>query len=216
MASEWHIARVVEAAVTACCSNFVGKAGRSTVTMTVVGLLTVTEIVFETKTLVDARKRKDLLPADWNFTSTVYACRGYHRCANLCSKDYNVAYHGYAAFYAFGIAAEIIYFAVWINIFYHRHCTPRKIHMVQIFIAVALEMPLVVSSSCMLQALPGKVNYDDIFWDMILMVTFLGNALLGMCFKLWDILSASQEEEGSLQFSPASFHFLNSEFSISR
>ena len=47
----------------------------------------------------------------------------------------------------------------------------------------------------MLPGLPGKVNYDDVFWDMILLATFLCNAWLSMCFKLWDILSTIREEE---------------------
>ena len=58
-----------------------------------------------------------------------------------------------------------------------------------LIIATALEMPLMCTSWCMLPGLPGKVNYDDVFWDMILLATFLCNAWLSMCFKLWDILS---------------------------
>ncbi len=226
MASEWHIARFLEA-VTACCSNFIGKAGRSNVTIIVVALLTITEIVFETITLVEALKRKDLLPTDINRTvlrvptdknqtvlrvpmdrnqtvlrvpadrnQTVLnwpVLRVDHQC-NAPFNNYEYSFRGYVVLYILGTLAEIVYFTVWIKVFYHNHCTPKKIHMVQIFIAIALEMPLVISSWCMLQELPGNVNYDDIFWDMILLVTFLVNAFLGMCFKLWDILSEIQEE----------------------
>ncbi len=187
MPSEWHIAIVLEA-ITACCSNFVGKAGRLKLIIIVVGLLTLTEIVFETKTLVDARKRRDLLPGDGQWTD-------YRADDQFAFFDeYYYAFECCVAFYTLSTLAEIIYFAVWINIFYHKHCTPKQIHMMQIFKAVAFEMPLMVSNWCMLQALSGKVNYDDIFWDIILLVTFLVNAFLGMCFKLWDILSVIQEK----------------------
>lgn len=64
-------------------------------------------------------------------------------------------------------------------------------HSLQILKAISLEMPLMSASFCMLEGLPGKVNYDDAFWDMILFATFLCNAWLSMCFKLWDIFSDS-------------------------
>lgn len=70
MASGWHIARFLEA-ITAYCSNFVGKIGRGKVTkltIMVVSLLTLTEIVFETKTLVDAIKRRNVLPDNDSLT----------------------------------------------------------------------------------------------------------------------------------------------------
>ncbi len=267
MASEWHIAKALEA-VTACCSNFVGKAGRPNVTMLVVSLLALAEVVFETITLVEALKRKDLLPTGINQTvlrvptdrngtvhgvptdrnqtvhgvptdrnQTVHGVptdrngtvlgvptdinqtvlrmstdrnqtvlkvpieikwpvlRDDHRCS-APFNDYEYSFRGYVALYILGTLAEIVYFTVWIKVFYRKHSTPTGFHWVQIFIAIALEMPLVISSWCMLQELPGNVNYDDIFWDMILLVTFLVNAFLGMCFKLWDILSGTQEENG--------------------
>ena len=185
MASGWHIARFLEA-ITACSSNFVRKIGRAKVTMMVVSLLTLTEIVFETKTLVDALKRKNMLPDNDSLTND----------HNLCFGGYDYALRRYVIFYAISNVAEILYFTVWFYVFYHAHSTPLRMHLWQILIAIALEMPLMCTSWCMLQGLPGKVNYDDVFWDMILLATFLCNAWLGMCFKLWDILSTMQEEEG--------------------
>lgn len=67
MASGWHIGSFLQA-ITACCSNFVGKTGRTKVTMMVVSLLTLTEIVFETKTLVDGIKRKNMLAGNDSLT----------------------------------------------------------------------------------------------------------------------------------------------------
>ena len=162
--SEWHILSFLQA-ITGCCSNFVGKIGRANVTMMLVSLLTLTEIVFETKTLVDAIKRK------------------------------NVLLRPYVIFYALSNVAEISYFTVWFYVFYYDHSTPVWMHLSQNLIAIALEMPLMCTAWFMLPGLPGKVNYDDVFWDMILLATFLCNAWLSMCFKLWDILSTIQEEE---------------------
>ena len=182
MASGWHIARFLEA-ITACCSNFVGKIGRAKVTMMVVSLLTLTEIVFETKTLVDAIKRKNVLPDNYNLTDLD---------DQQCSfGGYDDSLRGYVIFYAVSNVAEILYFTVWFYVFYHKHYTPIFMHLLQILIAISLEMPLMCTAWCMLRGLPGKVNYDDVFWDMILLATFLCNAWLSMCFKLWDILSDS-------------------------
>ena len=185
-ASGWHITGFLQA-ITACCSNFVGKTGRTKVTMMVVSLLTLTEIVFETKTLVDGIKRKNMLAGNDNLTYLDD------------QHNYDNVLRGYGLFYALSNVAEILYFAVWFYVFYHDHSTPkiRKwMYLAQNLIAIALEMPLMCMSWIMLQGLPGKVilNYDDVFWDMILLATFLCNAWLGMCFKLWDILSTIQEE----------------------
>ena len=185
MASGWHIGSFLQA-ITACCSNFVGKTGRTKVTMMVVSLLTLTEIVFETKTLVDGIKRKNMLAGNDSLT---YLDDQHY---------YDNVLRGYVLFYALSNVAEILYFTVWFCVFYHGHSTPkiRKwMHLAQNLIAIALEMPLMLMSWMML--LPGKaiLNYDDVFWDMILLATFLCNAWLGMCFKLWDILSTVQEEE---------------------
>ena len=184
-ASGWHITSFLQA-ITACCSNFVGKIGRAKVTMMVVGLLTLTEIVFETKTLVDGIRRKNMLPDNVSLTKND---------DNFCFGGYDDALRRYVIFYAFSNVAEILYFTVWFCVFYHDQSTPKSMHLLQILIAIALEMPLMCISWCMLQELPGKVNYDDVFWDMILLVTFLCNAWLGMCFKLWDILSIIQKEK---------------------
>ena len=191
MASGLHIARFLEA-ITTCCLNFVRKTGRAKLTMMVVSLLTLTEIVFETKTLVDEIKRKNMLPDYDNWT---------YLDDQRCPGGYYLSFRCYVIFYALSNAAEILYFTMWFCVFYHDHSTPTSMHLFQILIAIALEMPLMCMSWCMLQGLPGKVNYDDVFWDMILLVTFLCNAWLGMCFKLWDILSIIQKEKG-WEFSP--------------
>ena len=102
---------------------------------------------------------------------------------------YDDSLRGYVILYALSNVAEILYFTVWFYVFYHKHYTPIYMHLLQILIAISLEMPLMCTAWCMLQGLPGKVNYDDVFWDMILLATFLCNAWLSMCFKLWDILS---------------------------
>ena len=104
--------------------------------------------------------------------------------------------------------AEILYFTVWFYVFYHKHSTPKWMHLLQNYIAISLEMPLMSASWCMLPGLPGKVNYDDVFWDMILLATFLCNAWLSMCFKLWDILSTIQEEEVRGFFAVVSWFFI--------
>ena len=180
MASGWHIASFLQA-ITACCSNFVAKIGRAKVTMMVVSLLTLTEIVFETKTLVDAIKRKNMLADNDSLTDLD---------DQQCSfGGYDDSLRGYVILYALSNVAEILYFTVWFYVFYHKHYTPIYMHLLQILIAISLEMPLMCTAWCMLQGLPGKVNYDDVFWDMILLATFLCNAWLSMCFKLWDILS---------------------------
>ena len=181
----WHIASFLQA-TTACCSNFVGKTGRAKVTMMVVSLLTLTEIVFETKTLVDGIKRKNMLPDNYSLTDL-----GDQRCFG----GYDDVLRGYVIFYALSNVAEILYFTLWFYVFYHIHYTPRIMHLLQIFIAISLEMPMMWTAWCMLHELPGQVNYDDVFWDMILLATFLCNAWLSMCFKLWDILSTIHEEE---------------------
>ena len=180
MASEWHIASFLQA-ITACCSNFVGKIGRAKVTMMVVSLLTLTEIVFETKTLVDGIKRKSMLPDNDSLT--------YLDDQQCSFGGYDDSLRGYVILYALSNVAEILYFTVWFYVFYRKHYTPIYMHLLQILIAISLEMPLMCTAWCMLQGLPGKVNYDDVFWDMILLATFLCNAWLSMCFKLWDILS---------------------------
>ena len=180
MASGWHIASFLQA-ITACCSNFVAKIGRAKVTMMVVSLLTLTEIVFETKTLVDAIKRKNMLADNDSLTDLD---------DQQCSfGGYDDSLRGYVILYALSNVAEILYFTVWFYVFYHKHYTPIYMHLLQILIVISLEMPLMCTAWCMLQGLPGKVNYDDVFWDMILLATFLCNAWLSMCFKLWDILS---------------------------
>ena len=180
MASGWHIASFLQA-ITACCSNFVAKIGRAKVTMMVVSLLTLTEIVFETKTLVDAIKRKNMLADNDSLTDLD---------DQQCSfGGYDDSLRGYVILYTLSNVAEILYFTVWFYVFYHKHYTPIYMHLLQILIAISLEMPLMCTAWCMLQGLPGKVNYDDVFWDMILLATFLCNAWLSMCFKLWDILS---------------------------
>ena len=183
MASGWHIARFLEAII-ACCANFVGKIGRAKVTMLtimVVSLLTLTEIVFETKTLVDAIKRRNVLPDNDSLTDLD---------DQQCSfGGYDDSLRGYATFYALSNVAEIFYFTVWFYVFYHKHYTPKFMHWLQILKAISFEMLLMCTSWCMLEGLPGKVNYDEVFWDMILFATFLCNAWLSMCFKLWDILS---------------------------
>lgn len=186
MASGWHIASFLQA-ITGCCSNFVGKIGRAKVTMMVVSLLTLTEIVFETKTLVDGIKRKNVLPDNDSLTDLD---------DQQCSfGGYDDSLRGYVILYALSNVAEILYFTVWFYVFYHKHSTPIFMHLLQNLIAIALEMPLMCMSWCMLQGLPGKVNYDDVFWDMILLDTFLVNAWLSMCFKLWDILSTIQDQD---------------------
>ena len=189
MASEWHIGGFLQAII-GCCSNFVGKIGRAKVTMMVVSLLTLTEIVFETKTLVDAIKRKNVLPDNDSLTY------------------YDDVLRRYVIFYTLSNVAEILYFTVWFYVFYHKHSTPIFMHLLQNLIAIALEMPLMCMSWCMLQGLPGKVNYDDVFWDMILLATFLCNAWLSMCFKLWDISSTIQEEEDRGFFAVVSWLFI--------
>ena len=183
MASEWHIGGFLQAII-GCCSNFVGKIGRAKVTMMVVSLLTLTEIVFETKTLVDAIKRKNVLPDNYSLADLL----DDQQCL---FGGYDDSLRGYVIFYAVSNVAEIFYFTVWFYVFYHKHYTPIFMHLLQILIAISLEMPLMCTAWCMLQGLPGKVNYDDVFWDMILLATFLCNAWLSMCFKLWDILSDS-------------------------
>ena len=184
MASGWHIASFLQA-ITGCCSNFVDRIGRAKVTMMVVSLLTLAEIVFETNTLVDAIKRKNMLPDNVSLKNDDnFSCGGY---------DY--ALRRYVIFYALSNVAEILYFTVWFCVFYHIHSTPKWMHLLQNLIAISLEMPLMTASWCMLPGLPGKVNYDDVFWDMILLATFLCNTWLSMCFKLWDIFSTIQEEE---------------------
>ena len=185
MPSEWHIGSFLNA-ITGCCSNFVGKIGRAKVTMMVVSLLTLTEIVFETKTLVDAIKRKNVLPDNDSLTDL----NDQH-----CFGGYDIVLRRYVIFYALGNVAEILYFTVWFYVFYHDHSTPVWMHLSQNLIAIALEMPLMCTAWCMLPGLPGKVNYDDVFWDMILLATFLCNAWLSMCFKLWDIFSTIQEDQ---------------------
>ena len=187
MASGWHIARFLEV-ITACCSNFVGKIGRAKVTMMVVSFLTLTEIVFETKTLVDAIKRKNVLPDNYSLADLL----DDQQCL---FGGYDDSLRGYVIFYAVSNVAEILYFTVWFYVFCHKHYTPRFMHLLQILIAISLEMPLMCTAWCMLQGVPGKVNYDDVFWDMILLATFLCNAWLSMCFKLWDILSDSSTTE---------------------
>ena len=177
MASEWHIASFLQA-ITACCSNFVGKIGRAKVTMMVVSLLTLTEIVFETKTLVDGIKRKSMLPDNDSLT--------YLDDQQCSFGGYDDSLRGYVILYALSNVAEILYFTVWFYVFYHKHSTPTSMYLFQNLIAISLEMPLMCMSWCMLEGLPGKVNYDDVFWDMILLATFLCNAWLSMCFKLWD------------------------------
>ena len=185
MASGWHIARFLEAII-ACCANFVGKIGRAKVTMLtimVVSLLTLTEIVFETKTLVDAIKRRNVLPDNDSLTDLD---------DQQCSfGGYDDSLRGYATFYAISNVAEIFYFTVWFYVFYHKHYTPKFMHWLQILKAISFEMLLMCTSWCMLEGLPGKVNYDEVFWDMILFATFLCNAWLSMFFKLWDIFSDS-------------------------
>ena len=184
-ASEWHILSFLHA-ITGCCSNFVGKIGRAKVTMMMVSLLTLAEIVFETKTLVDGIKRKNVLPDNDSLTDLD---------DQQCSfGGYDDSLRGYVILYALSNVAEILYFTAWFYVFYHKHSTPIFMHLLQIFIAIALEMPLMCMSWCMIQGLPGKVNYDDVFWDMILLETFLVNAWLGMCFKLWDILSTIRDQ----------------------
>lgn len=173
MASGWHIASFLQA-ITACCSNFVGKIGRAKVTMMMVSLLTLTEIVFETKTLVDAIKRKNMLADNDSLTDLD---------DQQCSfGGYDDSLRGYVILYALSNVAEILYFTVWFYVFYRKHSTPIYMHLLQILIAISLEMPLMCTAWCMLQGLPGKVNYDDVFWDMILLATFLCNAWLSMCF----------------------------------
>ena len=185
MASGWHIGSFLQA-ITACCSNFVGKIGRAKVTMLtimVVSLLTLTEIVFETKTLVDATKRRNVLPGNDSLTDLD---------DQQCSfGGYDDSLRSYVTLYVLSNVAEIFYFTVWLYVFYHKHYTPIFMHLLQILKAISLEMPLMCASWCMLEGLPGKVNYDDVFWDMILLATFLCNAWLSMCFKLWDIFSDS-------------------------
>ena len=188
MASEWHIASFLQA-ITACCSNFVGKIGRAKVTMMVVSLLQLTEFVFETKTLVDAIKRKNVLPDNDSLTNLD---EQYQQC--ICG-GYDNSLRAYVIFYALSNVAEILYFTLWFYVFYHIHYTPRLLHLTQIFIAITLEMPMMWTAWCMLRELPGQVNYHDVFWDMILLATFLCNAWLSMCFKLWDILSTIHEDE---------------------
>ena len=182
MASGWHIASFLEA-ITVCCSNFVGKIGRAKVTMMVVSLLQLTEFVFETKTLVDAIKRKNVLPDNDSLTNLD---EQYQQCI---FGGYDNSLRAYVIFYALSNVAEILYFTLWFYVFYHIHYTPRLLHLTQIFIAITLEMPMMWTAWCMLRELPGQVNYHDVFWDMILLATFLCNAWLSMCFKLWDILS---------------------------
>ena len=190
MASGWHIARFLEA-ITAYCSNFVGKIGRGKVTkltIMVVSLLTLTEIVFETKTLVDAIKRRNVLPDNDSLTDLD---------DQQCSfGGYDDSLRGYVTLYVLGNVAEIFYFTMWFYFFYYKHYTPKFMHSLQILKAISLEMPLMSASFCMLEGLPGKVNYDDAFWDMILFATFLCNAWLSMCFKLWDIFSDSWTIQG--------------------
>lgn len=185
MASGWHIASFLQAIAT-CCSNFVGKIGRAkvtTLTIMVVSLLTLTEIVFETKTLVDAIKRRNVLPDNDSLTDLD---------DQQCSfGGYDDSLRGYVTLYVLGNVAETFYFTMWFYFFYYKHYTPKFMHSLQILKAISLEMPLMCASFCMLEGLPGKVNYDDVFWDMILLATFLCNAWLSMCFKLWDIFSDS-------------------------
>ena len=182
----WHISSFLQA-ITGCCSNFVGKIGRAKVTMMVVSLLTLTEIVFETKTLVDGIKRKSMLPDNDSLT--------YLDDQQCSFGGYDDSLRGYVILYALSNVAEILYFTVWFYVFYHKHSTPTSMYLFQNLIAISLEMPLMCMSWCMLEGLPGKVNYDDVFWDMILLATFLCNAWLSMCFKLWDIFSTIQEDQ---------------------
>ena len=114
---------------------------------------------------------------------------------NFSCGGYNYALRCYVIFYALSNVAEILYFIVLFYLFCHNHSTPKWMHLLQNCIAISLEMPLMIASWCMLPGLPGKVNYDDVFWDMILLATFLCNTWLSMCFKLWDIFSTIQEEE---------------------
>ena len=108
MASEWHIGSFLNA-ITGCCSNFVGKIGRAKVTMMVVSLLTLTEIVFETKTLVDAIKRKNVLPDNDSLTDL----DDQH-----CFGGYDDVLRRYVIFYALSNVAEILYFIVWFYVFF--------------------------------------------------------------------------------------------------
>ena len=126
MASGWHIASFLQE-ITGCCSNFVGRIGRAKVTMMVVSLFTLTEIVFETNTLVDAIKRKNMLPDNVSLKND----------DNFCCGGYDCQLRRYVIFYVLSNVAEILYFTVWFYVFYHKHSTPKWMHLLQNYIAIS-------------------------------------------------------------------------------